>query len=124
MPPMEASHRFQKAVIWTESSADEYGRKTLATGTELTVRWEDASIFPRPELSEEEELDATLVVNQVVALGSIIWKGQLTDLPSPVSSTTDLFEVIRFSEIPDIKGREIRYLCGLQKYSDTIPTVT
>lgn len=123
MPYVEESCLHQKAIIWTVSSFSRTGEKTVSSGTELSVRWEDMKLLEKQK-GETEQFDAVVIVAQDVDPGTLIWEGGTADLPSPLSDITDLYEVKQFSKVKDIKGRAIRRVCGLMRYSDTMPTVS
>lgn len=125
MPSIESACRNQFAVMWVEDSTspDKHGRKLLVAGVEIQVRFESVDVFTRPPKGDEEELVKKMVVNQDIALGTIIFEGKSTDLPVPVTDVTGLFEVVEFPSIPDVKGREVRRVCGLKKFGDTLPTL-
>jgi len=123
MPPMESSDRNQFGVMWAPAGHTRTGDKKVSAGVELGLRWEDATETNRPNKSDEEQFDAMIVVGQDILVGSIFWKGKSDDLPSPVTDVTNLYEVIIFRKIPDVKGRNFRRTCLLKKWSDTLPTI-
>lgn len=122
MPPMETADLHQKAMLWEFSGHDRY-QQTVSSGVELNVRWEDK----REETVDAEgrtvAVEATVVVDQKITVGSIMWKGKETDLPDPVTDVTDLKIVVAYNETPDIKGRNIRRTVKLARYNDTLPTI-
>lgn len=124
MPSNEESCRHQFAVMWTPNGHNMQGDKQINAGTELGVRWEDAPSNPRNSKGDEEEFDARIMVNQDVTLGSIFWQGQTSDLPTPVTDVSNLYEVVEFIKTPDVKGRNFRRVCLLKKWSDTLPTIS
>jgi|TARA_R110000824_G_scaffold89320_4_gene219050 hypothetical protein len=123
MPPIETSDRHDYLVIWTSAGHTRTGDKTVNTGTQLQVRWEDEISGNRPDKSDEEQYDAKIIVAEDVAIGSIVWQGMLTDLPIPIPTVTSLYEVISFKKVPDVKGRNLRRICLVKKWSNTLPTI-
>lgn len=123
MPQPELFHRHQKAVYWPSAGYDNYGKAyvTDASKVELDVRWE----FRKGDILDARgntiAYDATVVVDRVIANGSILWKGSLDDLPDDTSNYSDLWQVIEYSEIPDLKNRYYRRLVYLKRHSDRLP---
>ncbi len=122
MPPIETACRYDKAVYWAKSGKDKYARPTLAAAADLDVRWEHVQEETVDSQGNTIAVDAILVLDQSVVVGSIFWEGEIDDIPgtSQVPSS-DLFQCIKFSRIPDIKGRHVRRLAYLRKYSDDLP---
>jgi len=123
MPPIETSDRHQYAVLWSPAGHTRTGDKKINTGVELSVRWEDEISGNRPKKSDEEQYDALIVVAEDIEIGSIVWEGELTDLPVSIPTVTSLYEVINFKKVTDVKGRNIRRVCHLKKWSNTLPTI-
>jgi hypothetical protein len=121
MPPIETSDRHQTAVLWASSGRDAYGDPTVATPTELSVRWQ----LKRGETIGPEgtvvALDGVVVVDRRVAIGSQMWLGTLEDWYGTGSAGDDseVYEVMTYNETPDIKDRYVRRTVGLKKYRDT-----
>lgn len=102
--------RKQTAVYWPpdDGGFDKYGRPTVGTAEELTVRWEDVM---------EEFLDADgntqmsmakVYTGQDVELGGYLWLGELTDLTDQVDprNNNGAFEIMRFEKLPTFKATE------------------
>lgn len=118
MPPIETWGRFQKAVLWRNGGYDNYGEVKVLDPVEIDVRWEDThneTVDPNGNVVAKT---AQVVVNQDIAIGSILWKGELADLPSPV---TNLHQVIGKTETPDLKNRNIRRQLTLMRYKNSLP---
>jgi len=123
MPPMESSNLNQQAVMWGPNGHTQTGDKKVLAGIELDVRWEDLAFTDRPLKGDEAEFDAKVVVRQDVAVGSIFWQGKESELPDPVTTVDTLYEVTSFRKTPDVKGRNFRRVCYLNKWSDTLPAI-
>ena len=131
MPSMETSYRRQKALLWAANGFDLNGLPARATVyVELDVRWNNNRTKSMDNLGNVIALDALVVVDRDVAVGSVMWEGSAHDLaealPGTGSSTADvptsgLFEVKTFKKTNDIKGRAIRRTCGLQRIGDFMP---
>ena len=117
---METDYRTQKATYWAKAGDNDYGEPTVSAGIEISVRWEQSKEDGLGNQSNSIPYDASVVVDRVIAVGSIMWLGKLLDLPT---TTTDLFQVADYDEIPDIKGRKYRRVLKLLRYGDTLPTI-
>lgn len=121
---MEDDRRFRKqdAVLWAFAGVDNHGDiKVSATPVALKVRSEKET---RESLDPNSTATATsflLVVDQEIAEGGIIWFGALADVPDDTNDLTDLKQVVDYSEIPDVKGRNFRREVRLIKFSDRLP---
>ena len=115
---MESSSLHQKAVLWTFSSYDNQGEAKVSAATEIDVRWEESVRETLDPKGNVIAADATVVVDRDIANHSIMWLGAEDDLASP---PVDLYQVISFSKIPDVKGRNFRRVVLLMKYSDELP---
>lgn len=115
MPPIETALRYQKAVLWELVGYDGYGDPVFGDPTELDVRWED----DRKEIVGPNgrviAVDATVVVDREIALDSRMWKGNLLDVPSPI---TDPMLVVANHVTPDIKNRNTRRTVMLSRMSN------
>lgn len=125
MPHMELSHRRQKAVLWAKGGYDGYGQPTAAEPVELSVRW----VQRRAEMLDPQgntiTVDATVVVDREVAVGGVMWEGELEDWYDTGSAGQDsgLHRVAAYQETPDVKGRAVRRTVGLLRHRDTLPTI-
>lgn len=121
MPHIETDKRKQKAVYY--AAGTEYtdtGVLKVVAGAELSVRWEERQSEALDGEGQAIRLDATVVVSQDIAIGSLMWLGALKTLPTTV---TDLFKVITFNSTPNIKNTRTRRTVGLQRYSDKLPPI-
>jgi hypothetical protein len=122
MPTPETDYLFQKAVLWsaTAGEIDDDNDQMVAAADEIDVRWENVdkqSIDPQGNVVA---ISASVVADQEIPIGSIMWLGKLKDIADP---PVDLMEVITSKSIPDIKGRETRRTYGLARFSNTLPTL-
>lgn len=121
MPPIETSHRRQRAILWEPSGYGRAGEIKLTDPIEIDIRWEDTQVEVVDDAGSTILTDAVAYVNQDIALNSILWIGELSELPT---SPTDLKRVIRVQKIPDLKNRFIQRTLYLIKHSDALPTVS
>jgi hypothetical protein len=110
------------AVLWVKSPAraDSYGRIKLEAKEEIPCRWIDSEYQATSGNSDAKSVTATVFVDRRIELGSIMAKGTLAQL-SEIPSNRDLHEVIRYTEVPDVKGRAVRRSVTLAKYNDILP---
>jgi len=122
MPTLETGDLDQKAVYWPYDSLDTYARKKVsATYVELDVRWLEGQVEVTDTNGDTITVDALVVVDREIAIGSVMWKGEEADLPDPLTGLTDIKEVVNYKETPDVKGIETRRVCHLMKYGDNLP---
>ena len=136
MPAPERSYRRQKAVYWQASGyADDGRHKRVQNAEELSVRWVKKQAEMLDPQGNTAKVDATVVVDRVMPIGSILWEGSLQDLWDALPGTgtgtgtsyvptSDLFEVVSYRETPDLKGRVVRQVVGVNRDRDTMPSFT
>lgn len=121
MVRFETTSRHQKAVLYASSTGHtSQGQKKVSAAVELDVRWEEGQSDALNERGETIRVDATVVVDRDITIGSLMWLGAKDDLPSPVTS---LKEVVTFSKIPGLKSQVFRRIVGLIRYSDSLPPI-
>lgn len=125
MPSPERSHRRQDAVLWTLASHDEEGENTVNSPVELRVRWEEVFEEVLNRKGDPVALDAKVMVDREIEIGSLMYKGTLDDWYGVGSAGDEikLMEVITYTDLKDIKGRVSYRSVGLCKYRDTLPTI-
>lgn len=129
-PRPETADRHRKAVLWPVSVAGvtaDGTRVISSTPIQLDVRWQTGETEALDPQGAPIAVDATVVVDQVITTGGIMWLGALLDLPGTANPlerwpTGDIMQVITFNESYDIKGRVPRRVVGLMRLSDTFPT--
>lgn len=119
--PLETADRYQNAVLRQKTGVNAVGQPTLGTAAKVKVRWEDKLTETLDAQGNVVTAAAVVVVDREVTVGSIIWKGTTT---SPTDGTTQLYEVISYSEVPDVLNREVRRQVLLNKYSMKMPPTT
>lgn len=109
-------------VVWQFSSYNNYGDPIVSSPIRLTdVRWEQEKSELLDSDNKPISIDVTAYTQQAVAIGSIIWKGELSSLPN---SPTPLYYVQDYNEIPDIKGHNPERKLSLKRYTNTLPTIS
>ena len=123
MPPLEEACRNQKAMLWAKDGIARDGSYTVSsTGTEIKVRWENQRTEALDPNGETIAVDAVVIVAQTIVVGSIMWLGAESDLPSGLVPISNIMQVVSFSSVPDVKGRQFRKRVGLVRFTDTLPT--
>lgn len=123
MPAPETSNRYQHAVLWERTGADRYGEPTRGEPVELRVRW----VQKRGEVTDAQgnrtPLDAAVVVDRQIPVGSLLWLGTLDSWQGTgsVGADSELHEVVTYSETPDVKGRVALRSVGLKRFRDALP---
>lgn len=125
MPAPELANRKQKAVLWPAIEVgvrnDDYGdHKVSSDKVQINVRWEEKRREAVGALGNSIAIDATVVVDREIAVGSIMWLGKKDDLATP---PVNLKEVADYQEIPDVKNRKRRRVVLLVRYSNELPTL-
>lgn len=117
MPTAETVDRYQKAVLWAKNGVDDSNRVKLDAASEIYVRWIDKKSKAADPHGNTISVDVTLVVNQELAVGSIVAKGAEDDYVS-----TDMkYEVVIYNETPDLLNRAVRRTAGLRRYGTELP---
>jgi len=116
----ETSHRNQKVVYWAASTADSRGRLKLATPVELDVRWLQTNAKIIDPQGNTVGIDVVARVDQEITMGSIFWEGELSRKPAV---PTDLYRVVKYEEVPDVKGKVFSRKVYLARHSDALPTL-
>lgn len=121
--PMETDHRTEDAVLWPATGQnDELGNPIVGDPIQIKVRWE---WYRRDSLGRQTNptsVDAMVVVDRDIPIGSRMWLGSLLDLPG-TSFTPESYQCIvkMRGYIKDIKGRAVRRTVGLMRLHDEVP---
>lgn len=123
MPSMETAFRRQFAVLWPKDGYDGHGEPTVGEPVELRVRWNNKQRLAYDAQGNPVAVDAVVIVDQEIEVGSSMWEGQLADWYGTGSAGDDsgVMEVVTYNETPDIKNRFKRRTVGLTFYKDTLP---
>lgn len=85
---------------------------------QIEVRWEETrEDVLNPFSGQMVTKSANVVVDQEIALGSIMWLGLLADIPA----TGDFRQVIEYRETPNISNTLVRRVVGLMRFRNTLP---
>lgn len=125
MPDIESDCREQDAVIWQANGFDDDGEVTIGSASDNKVRWQHVEDEVTDVNGNNVAIDALVVTAIDVVVGSIMWEGKIADLPGTGETpTSNIYRVVKFKKTPDVKGRKFRRVSMLEKYSDTLPTVS
>jgi hypothetical protein len=112
--------RHQKAVLWAYHSNGNQGEtRVVSTAVELDVRWEEKQTERLDPQNKPIATDYDVVVDRDVAIGSILWFGELDDWT--LASATDYRQVVTSEKVTDLRGRNPRRVLGLIRYTDELP---
>lgn len=128
MPPPEKIHRHQRALLWERIGTNRYGDPIVGEPTEIKVRWEAGQEDVRKPDGTYITIDARVVVNQVVPIGSNIWLAPNNGYSvleqylgsGSASEDTDIMQVVTVNETPDIKNRNKRRVLGVARFKQDI----
>jgi hypothetical protein len=120
MVSVETNSLHQKCVLWSRTGFDSNGEPVVSYPVEISCRWEDVTREISGEDNTPITIDAMIWTGQDITKGSMLWKGALTDLPSPA---TAVMEVVGFDATPDIKGRLFERVVYASRYKESLPTV-
>lgn len=126
MPPLETTGRFQTAVLWELKSHDSHGRPTVYDPVEIKVEWNARTSRNRSNQTSSQGVEATVVVDRKIALGSVMWLGKLVDWKGvrPDSDSEEVMQVVEYHRTPDIRGREVRQTVELTRFREAWPPST
>ena len=125
MPNIEEDCRFQKALLWeATANYDRKGKRKVSAAVELDVRWENKQQDILDPLGNTISVDATVVVDRDIPVGSIMWEGGTADVPGTSGIPPgDFLYVAVYEKIPDIKNRHHRKRVFLVRSTDALPEI-
>lgn len=120
MPPLEKMDRHQTAVLWPSIGFDEYGQPDVGDPIQIIVRWNTRRMETVDAKGNTIALDALVIVDRQIAIGSDMWLGALADWYGTGSAGNDdeVMQVKTYEETLDIKGRSARHIVGLMYKGD------
>ena len=123
MPALEGGDRTQKAVYWESDGNNQFGQPMVKASVGIMVRWEQVNKESLDDSNNTIAINAEVVVDREMPVGSILWKGDIDTLPDPITDddVDNLFKINGYNETPDLKGREFQREVELTKHSDKLP---
>lgn len=125
MTAIEVDELNQDAVLFMSEGYGNYGNAyvTASNCKDIKVRWEHAYEEQVDNDGNTVAIEAIVVVDQQITKGSFLWKGKRSQIASTgYVPSSDVMQVFRYTEVPDIKNRHTRRLVYLRRYNDTLPT--
>lgn len=125
MPALEEMDRLQDALLWPITGKDQFGQPThdFSSGAvvQLKVRWVNKRRLASDPQGNPITVDATVITNRAIEVGSLMWKGKLSDTPG-TSETPEskIMVVVGYDDTPDIKNRFTRREVYLQYWKKTL----
>lgn len=125
MPAPETNDLLDSAILWRFSDRkDDYNRPIVSQYEEVMINFSLGRAKTRTESRDAKSsvisYDATAITEETYPIDSILWIGELRDMPE---KPTPLYQVKGYSESNDIKNRETKYRANLMRYTDTLPTI-
>lgn len=120
MPSVETFDCTMDAVYWEALRYDSHGEFVVLGPVAIKVRWNDDITDKKDPEGHKIGRDAVLSSLTNLVVGSIVWKGALADVPTPL---TNLYQLDKDVSGLDVKNRRTRYLWNLSRFGDTLPTV-
>jgi hypothetical protein len=123
MPPIETMDRHQTATLWEKAGDNVHGEPLVEAPEEISVRWEDRAGQARDPENNLIALDARVVLDREVAVGSILWPGELAGWTGTGTGDpeAELYQVVTLRTTPDLKARHTRRVAGLQRFRGRLP---
>lgn len=125
MPALEEMDRLQDALLWPTTGTDQFGQPThdFSAGAVvcLKVRWVNKRKLASDPQGNPITVDAVVITNREIEVGSLMWKGKLADTPG-TSETPEskIMIVVGYDETTDIKNRFTRREVYLQYFKKTL----
>lgn len=104
LPNVETAKLSQKAVLWPFVRYEKGGDVVVGTPSEICVRWEDVLRYVRGPERTPIATNATIYVDQQIALGGKIWLGELKYLPT----NPDRRNILFYEEIPNLEADAVQ----------------
>lgn len=120
MPSLERRHRYQAAVLWAKSGDDVNAEPTFSAAIEIRVRWVKGRVETVNAQGNTISLDAQVVVDREIKVGSKMWLGPLADWYGTGSAgpDTEVLWVVNYHETPDVKARFAERSVDLSRFRD------
>jgi hypothetical protein len=114
----------QAAVYRELRGVDRYGEPLVAGPVEIAVRFERRKREVRKADGTVIGLDATMMVDREVKVGSTVSLGTLDDWLGTGSAgeESELYQVVTYGEVPDVRGLHLQRTAGLARFRDAAAT--
>lgn len=113
---------FQDAVVWEAVGTDKFNKPLIASAQPIKCRWiEEVKVINSAE-NQVINTIATVTVDHEIPILSIMWHGNIVNLPTPVTNI-ELYQVMFRKTVPDVKARTTKFRVYLARYSRTLPPI-
>lgn len=120
MPQLEVTGLVHKAVLWEKAATDKFGADTVYLPVEIDCRWNEDERDIQDRLKNTVRISGDAMVAREIPVGSIMWLGELADLPTPL---TNLRRVYSYDVTLNIKNRISQRNVLLQRHANELPTL-
>ena len=122
MPPVEEMDLIHKAVLFEYTGSNTaYNEPRLSNPVEISCRWRERRTQTVTVEGQAVGLDATVVVNRIIPVGSLMWKGRLSAWDDTLQD--ELMRVETVSGGDELRGVFTRRTVGLTRYKADLPGV-
>lgn len=118
MPAVEIRGLKQKAVLWRIAGYSSDGNPTVYNPEEINTRWEDGDSQILGKDGSPISINASIMVEEEIDVGSLLWKGTLASLPA---SPSPIVEVMGLEIVPDVKIRKYQRTLSCSRYGKPLP---
>lgn len=136
MPSPTTQSLYQAAVLWPALFYDGYGQRVVSdVAVPLRVKWDEKRSQATDNQGNTITLDATVIVDREIGIGSKMWRGRLEDWPGNTvdgqkvgsdeaiaAAEKRVMIVATYNEVQDVKGRAAMRTVGLQRSQDQLAT--
>lgn len=119
---LETADLVHEAVLLVASGFDNNGEVTVESAVDINCRWLETHEDGLDTNGNPVRIDVSVVVDQAVPIGSILWEGNTEDNPTP--NAGKMYKVNHYRRASDVKGNHTRYTLKLTAYNDQLPAET
>ncbi len=113
----------QDAVLWMASgSHDKSGTTTIEAPVPIKVRWIEGRTEEQDPQGNTIVTDTTVIVDRVIKIESILWLGNIDDVPDSWTDSS-LRQVVVDRDTPSWNNRSNRRSVGAIRFGNTLPTL-
>lgn len=122
MPDIEVQELNQWAVYWPAPSYDNYGEPVVGDPDEIQVRWVGKLAGGQDPAGNKVGSTATVVLDRPILVGSLLWKGRMSDMPDlTFLPKSNVMVVVGYGETADIRGRALRRTVQVSRFASKLP---
>lgn len=124
MPSVSVASCVHNAVVWPFLDVNQDNEPLFSAPEDIKVRWEKKRLQRIADDGNIGVTVASVLVSREVVVGSLMREGKLEDLPeSPTEVPSNLFEVMDYDEVPNVKHRDPARSVRLQRWKGAVPVV-